>query len=527
MRYLIEVRNKQLLFGGDENYLGTVYDNNSANRVFKIARQCNDGVDIAHLNFYVDIKYRDTGFTDTIALEKELRHGNIYLTWLIGQNTTKHPGTNMMRLRAYDDEGVLKWSTYEAPVYVEPVPVNTGDNESLTELEQIEQAIRKQSTAINQAEEQRVKNESDRQAAEEQREQDFTEAINEFNTSKEELKNFAEMSESYCHGGTGIREGEDEDNAKKYCERAEEAAENAEAYSEAIAPTFVINEETMELKQTGGKNIDFNLLDDGNLSFIVNNAEMAAKILGVVGISFKTEPYSADTHYSYYNALYYENSAYLCINKNGVQGVTPADDGVNWKYLCKGSGAELSGITAKDTEGLVGDAGADVAAQALLDELADRVANKLLVKTDFQNVLKGFLVNAGTTTLEGFAADARQLNDTIDGTLAKRVKNNEAEISELTSGLTDYPNGEYQGVFKYSGANSGAFLFLPKYIIDNYDISAISFEASGYFTVTPVEGKILYDNGIMFYHTWEEFPVQYSGRMCIIHSVTFTPKIKI
>ena len=273
----------------------------------------------------------------------------------------------------------------------------------------------------------------------------------EFNTSKEELKNFAEMSESYCHGGTGIREGEDEDNAKKYCERAEEAAENAEAYSEAIAPTFVINEETMELKQTGGKNIDFNLLDDGNLSFIVNNAEMAAKILGVVGISFKTEPYSADTHYSYYNALYYENSAYLCINKNGVQGVTPADDGVNWKYLCKGSGAELSGITAKDTEGLVGDAGADVAAQALLDELADRVANKLLVKTDFQNVLKGFLVNAGTTTLEGFAADARQLNDTIDGTLAKRVKNNEAEISELTSGENEWEFGHLERATPNSG----------------------------------------------------------------------------
>lgn len=430
---MIEVRNKQLLFGNNENYLGTVYDNNSANRIFKIPRQSNDGVDIAHLSFYVDIKYRDTGFTDTIALEKELRHGNIYLTWLISANTTKHPGTNMMRLRAYDDGGVLKWSTYEAPVYVEPVPVSEGSEDSLTELEQIEKAIREQNAALNKAEEQRVKNESDRQTAEKKREQDFNNAINEFDTSKDELKNFAELSESYCHGNTGIREGEDEDNSKKYCERAESAAENAEAYSNAIAPTFEINEDTMELKQTGGKNMDFALSENGELSFLVKNANAVAKILGVVGISFKTEPYSPETQYSYYNALYYNNSAYLCINKDGVQGVEPADDGVNWKYICKGSGTDLSGLTATDTSGLIGDKGASVGAQLLLDDIADRVATKLLAKSDFQTVLKNYLVNAGTTTLEGFAADARQLNDTIEGTLAKRVKNNETNIGELTS----------------------------------------------------------------------------------------------
>ena len=68
-------------------------------------------------------------------------------------------------------------------------------------------------------------------------------------------------------------------------------------------------------------------------------------------------------------------------------------------------------------------------------------------------------------------------------------------------------------------------MFLPKYILDKYDISAVSFESSGFFRVTSVEGKILYNNGIMFYSsTWDELPMEFSGRVCDIHDVTFTLK---
>lgn len=41
-----------------------------------------------------------------------------------------------------------------------------------------------------------------------------------------DAKNSKKLAESYAHGGTGIREGEDDDNAKKYKELAEQAYEN-------------------------------------------------------------------------------------------------------------------------------------------------------------------------------------------------------------------------------------------------------------------------------------------------------------
>lgn len=97
-------------------------------------------------------------------------------------------------------------------------------------------------------------------------------------------------------------------------------------------------------------------------------------------------------------------------------------------------------------------------------------------------------------------------------------------VSLVNSSLANFPDGDYIAPFRYDGYNSGPFLFLPKYIIDNYDISAESFDSMGYFAAVSVDGFITLNNGILFYHTWDEYKTDYSGIMCEIYNVTFTPK---
>lgn len=45
--------------------------------------------------------------------------------------------------------------------------------------------------------------------------------------SAEDAEGYAKLSESYAHGGTGIREGEDTDNAMEYARQAKESADRA------------------------------------------------------------------------------------------------------------------------------------------------------------------------------------------------------------------------------------------------------------------------------------------------------------
>lgn len=106
-------------------------------------------------------------------------------------------------------------------------------------------------------------------------------------------------------------------------------------------------------------------------------------VLGVVGIADKGV-YSATATYKKMNFVLYNGSTWLALNDN-LTGVTP-EEGANWKYLARGWAAELlSMISAIDTSGLIGTAGATVTGQALIDEIADRVATKLVLKTAISN----------------------------------------------------------------------------------------------------------------------------------------------
>ena len=84
--------------------------------------------------------------------------------------------------------------------------------------------------------------------------------------------------------------------------------------------------------------------------------------------------------------------------------------------------------------------------------------------------------------------------------------------------------GTYIGRFHYAGYTSGAFVSFPQHILNNYEISANTFNIPGYAGEFSVDEVFLYANGVMFSHTFESFEIEYSGRSCTIDSVTFTPK---
>lgn len=107
-------------------------------------------------------------------------------------------------------------------------------------------------------------------------------------------------------------------------------------------------------------------------------------ILGEVGIVDKGI-YNPDTTYNSGNFVLHNGSTWLAI-KDNLTGVTP-EEGANWKYLARGFASEmLALITAIDSQGLLGNKGAEVTGQALIDKLADMVANKLIQKASMSNV---------------------------------------------------------------------------------------------------------------------------------------------
>lgn len=153
--------------------------------------------------------------------------------------------------------------------------------------------------------------------------------------------------------------------------------------------------------------------------------------LGLVGYSDKGE-YSAEVTYNKYNVVLHEGSTYVAL-KDGLTGVTPANDGVNWRYFARGFEAErASEITAIDRYNLTGDtpdptgaSSTEALLQLLIDKHSDEIINKLVSNAGFQSKLMEFLVNNGTTTLEGFGLDARygkNLQDQITELNSKAIK---------------------------------------------------------------------------------------------------------
>lgn len=128
--------------------------------------------------------------------------------------------------------------------------------------------------------------------------------------------------------------------------------------------------------------------------------------LAIVGYTDKGT-YNAGTTYNKYNVVLYDGSSYVSI-KDGVTGVTPSNDGVNWRTFA--NGFPSNGVTTDN----------------------------------FQSTLGNYLANNGTTTNSGFALDARYgktLQDSVDALNRKTsdivmIKSVNAVAPELNNRVT-------------------------------------------------------------------------------------------
>ena len=115
------------------------------------------------------------------------------------------------------------------------------------------------------------------------------------------------------------------------------------------------------------------------------------------------------TSYEVLDQVYYSGSTYIAKNNIADSATAPSVDTENWVLSARGFEADtLTGITGIDTEGLLGTVGAAAIGQALIDEIADRVATKLIPYDH--------LVNNGTTTTSGqYALDGAYGKTLADG----------------------------------------------------------------------------------------------------------------
>ena len=152
--------------------------------------------------------------------------------------------------------------------------------------------------------------------------------------------------------------------------------------------------------------------------------------LGLVGIVDKGI-YNPDETYNKGNFVLHEGSTWLAL-KDNLQGVEPAE-GESWKFLARGFAAEiLSLITAVDSAGLVGNAGAETDGQTLLDAIADKVANQLLEKKMMSNVQVNDATMVPTSALV-YAMQQALTNLNSDVVMRRRNISSSTNYDELTS----------------------------------------------------------------------------------------------
>lgn len=131
--------------------------------------------------------------------------------------------------------------------------------------------------------------------------------------------------------------------------------------------------------------------------------------LGRIGFSDKGN-YSPSNTYKIGDVVYNNGSTWVAL-KDNLKGVTPVE-GMNWKYMARGFQAEiLSEIKASDNSGLLGSGGLQVDAQKLIDAIADKVATKLLLKTD---VVSQIVNDASKAASAAALYSVKQTVDTVN-----------------------------------------------------------------------------------------------------------------
>ena len=137
---MISVIGKQLIFPNEEQRF-LFQDSESTSRTFVMKRYEPDRIDLSPLTFRLDVEYK-AGVKDTLLVTKTVTDDQIFLQWDIAKEDLKENGTVFVALRAFDNDGVVAWTSAKTPIFVEGVIDTTGDWEGdLTELKQMEAQI--------------------------------------------------------------------------------------------------------------------------------------------------------------------------------------------------------------------------------------------------------------------------------------------------------------------------------------------------------------------------------------------------
>lgn len=147
---MIIIKNKKLLIPEDERYIGTTADSNSEVLTFRIDRYTQTEMDLSTFTVKADIYRYETEETDRADLEMEVQDNYILLYLYITSGMVAYPGTILIDIKAFNDDGTVKWSSYKGAFYVEdPFVTPPATRENLTELEQLEARINRAIATAN------------------------------------------------------------------------------------------------------------------------------------------------------------------------------------------------------------------------------------------------------------------------------------------------------------------------------------------------------------------------------------------
>ena len=415
---MITVRGRELVIPVAERQIGTQFDTNSETRQFKINRLTVGGIDISNLDFRIDLRYgKET--KDTDVLEKEITDEHVILTWTVSAASVQQVGTVWIALRGSDDFGTVKWATNQGFLYVGKT-INTPDGAqmALSELEKLEKRIDQKTESMDAAESSRVEAEKIRQENESAR-----------------LKNEAEWQ----------KQGEAAVEAAKTATAAQSAASaSAEAAAGSAGTAGSAAQTATEAASAASASAEAAAGSAGTAS---SAAQTATTAQSAASTSAEAASGSAET------ASSAAQTATQKASEASSSASAAASDANVVKELIQGLGGfdgKASSVSAVDLLGLLGTENATSTVQALIDVIADKVLNQLLLRSN--------VVNNALTTEEGYALDARMGKSLQDQITAQNSNLaivssciNNVYIKKITN------EGKYKQVFATSIIDSSHF----------------------------------------------------------------------
>ena len=222
---MVIVKGREMIIPESERIIGTTYDNNAENRQFKIARVTTGGTDLSHLSFRLDLEYQGSTL-DTSILTAEVGDDDILLTWQIPDSCVQQEGTVWVAIRAFDENGTIKWATLKGAFYVgSTIDIPGKYDGELTELDQLETRLDQKISSLD-------TNEAARQSAEKERE------------SNEEERQLNEIGRQQSSNLAVT-------NANQAAGAAQAAAQNANSIAEDLTERLIAGEFKGEKGDTG------------------------------------------------------------------------------------------------------------------------------------------------------------------------------------------------------------------------------------------------------------------------------------